>query len=129
MSDGYHIGLLIMAALSYLAPDFIKEGRLCWLRAPLYIVENGKIESYYFTDEEFDAARASIKGDVKRCKGLGTMEPEQARRSMFTPEHQRLEVMEYSDEAMTLLYDLMGENVEPRKAFIMSNIDFSTITE
>ena len=30
-SDGRHIGLLIMAALAYLAPDFIKEGRLCWL--------------------------------------------------------------------------------------------------
>ena len=44
-SDGYHIGLLIMAALTYLAPDFIKEGRLCWLRSPLYIVENGKTES------------------------------------------------------------------------------------
>ena len=128
-SDGYHIGLLIMAALSYLAPDFIKEGRLCWLRAPLYIVENGKTESYYFTDEEFDAVRASIRGAVKRCKGLGTMEPEQARRSMFTPEHQRLEVMEYSDEAMTLLYDLMGEDVEPRKAFIMNHVDFSKITE
>ena len=39
-SDGYHIGLLIMAALAYLAPGFIKEGRLCWLRSPLYIVNN-----------------------------------------------------------------------------------------
>ena len=29
-SDGYHIGLLIMAALQYLAPEFIREGRLCW---------------------------------------------------------------------------------------------------
>ena len=39
-SDGYHIGLLIMSALAYLAPEFIKEGRLCWLRAPLYIETN-----------------------------------------------------------------------------------------
>ena len=28
-SDGAHIALLIMAALQYLAPEFIKEGRLC----------------------------------------------------------------------------------------------------
>ena len=38
-SDGYHIGLLIMAALHYLCPQFIKEGRLLWLRSPLYIVK------------------------------------------------------------------------------------------
>ena len=93
-SDGYHIGLLIMAALQYLAPDFIKEGRLCWLRSPLYIVTNGKTESYYFTDEEFNQAKNKIKGEVQRNKGLGSLEPDQARRSMFTPEYQRMDVME-----------------------------------
>ena len=54
MSDGYHIGLLIMSALHYLAPQFLEEGRLCWLRSPLYIVKNGKEESYYFVMNETD---------------------------------------------------------------------------
>ena len=71
----------VKAALQYLAPEFIKEGRLCWLRSPLYIVTNGKQESYYFTDEEMDAARDKIKGEVQRNKGLGSLEPEQARRA------------------------------------------------
>ena len=128
-SDGYHIGLLIMAALAYLAPDFIKEGRLCWLRSPLYIVTNGKKETYYFTDEEFSAARNKIKGEVTRAKGLGELPAETARLSMFTPEYQRMDTMEYNEEAINLLYDLMGEDVEPRKDFIMKNIDFSEIKE
>ena len=128
-SDGYHIGLLIMAALTYLAPNFIKEGRLCWLRSPLYIVENGKNISYYFTDEEFNAVRAKVKGEVTRAKGLGELQPEIAHQSMFTPEYQKMDVMEYSDDAMSLLYDLMGEDVAPRKDFIFNNIDFSEITE
>lgn len=128
-SDGYHIGLLIMAALAHLAPEFIKEGRLCWLRSPLYIVTNGKTESYYFTDEEFNAAKGKIKGEVQRNKGLGSLEPEQARMSMFNPQYQRMDVMEYSDNAMNLLYDLMGEDVEPRREFIMNNVDFSEIRE
>lgn len=128
-SDGYHIGLLIMAALAHLAPEFIKEGRLCWLRSPLYIVTNGKTESYYFTDEEFNAAKGKIKGEVQRNKGLGSLEPEQAKKSMFDPTYQRLDVMEYSEDAMNLLYDLMGEDVEPRREFIMSNVDFSEIRE
>lgn len=128
-SDGYHIGLLIMAAMAHIAPEFIKEGRLCWLRSPLYIVTNGKIESYYFTDAEFNAAKGKIKGEVQRNKGLGSLEPEQARKSMFSPEYQRIDVMEYDEAAMNLLYDLMGEEVEPRRDFIMNNVDFSEIAE
>jgi DNA gyrase subunit B len=128
-SDGYHIGLLIMSALAHIAPDFIKEGRLCWLRSPLYIVTNGKTESYYFTDAEFNAAKGKIKGEVQRNKGLGSLEPEQAKRSMFSPEYQRMDVMEYSEDALNLLYELMGEDVEPRREFIMNNVDFTEIAE
>lgn len=128
-SDGYHIGLLIMAALAQVAPQFIQEGRLCWLRSPLHIVHDGKKETYYFTDEELEANRNKIKGEVQRNKGLGSLEPEQARESMFNPAYQRLEIMEYSDDAMALLYALMGEEVEPRREFIMNNVDFSEIRE
>lgn len=128
-SDGYHIGLLIMAALSYLAPQFIKEGRLCWLHAPLYIISDGKKETYAFTDEEMNSMRGKIKGNITRNKGLGEMTPESARRSMFTSEFQRMEILEYSDEAMEILYALMGEDVEPRRNFVMTKIDFSEIKE
>ena len=128
-SDGYHIGLLIMSALAHIAPEFIKEGRLCWLRSPLYIVTNGKTESYYFTDAEFNVAKGKIKGEVQRNKGLGSLEPEQAKRSMFSPEYQRMDVMEYSEDALNLLYELMGEDVEPRREFIMNNVDFTEIAE
>ena len=128
-SDGYHIGLLIMAALAYLAPDFIKEGRLCWLRSPLYIVNNGKKESYYFTDEEFNRDRTKIKGEVTRAKGLGELPADTARASMFTSEFQRMDVMEWNESAMDLLYDLMGEEVEPRRNFIMNKVDFSEVRE
>jgi len=128
-SDGAHIGLLIMAALQYLAPEFIREGRLCWLRSPLYIVENKGKESYYFTDDEFNKVRNKIKGEVTRAKGLGELPAETAQASMFSPEYQRMEVMEYDDKAVDLLYDLMGEDVEPRRDFIMKKVDFSKVRE
>ena len=128
-SDGAHIGLLIMAALQYLAPEFIKEGRLCWLRSPLYIVNNKGKESYYFTDDEFNKVRNKIKGEVTRAKGLGELPAETAQASMFTQEYQRIDVMEYNNKAIDLLYQLMGENVEPRRDFIMDKVDFSTIRE
>ena len=128
-SDGSHIGLLIMAALHYLAPKFIEEGRLCWLRSPLYIVKNGKKESYYFTDEEFNAVRGKVKGEVQRNKGLGALSPEQAHISMFTDEYQRMDVLEWSPDAIQLLEQLMGEDVEPRREFVFNEIDFSQVRE
>ena len=127
-SDGSHIGLLIMAALQYLAPQFIAEGRLCWLRSPLYIVENKGQESYYFTDDEFNKVRNKVKGEVTRAKGLGELPAETARASMFG-ENQRMDVMEWNEEAVDLLYELMGEDVEPRRRFIMKNVDFSKVRE
>ena len=130
-SDGYHIGLLIMAALQYLAPEFIQEGRLCWLRSPLYIEEYKGKEIYYFTDEELEEAKKKnkIKGHLQRNKGLGALEAEQARNSMFSSEYQRLDVMEWDGEAIDLLYNLMGEDVEPRRDFIMEKVDFSKVRE
>lgn len=128
-SDGYHIGLLIMAALAHIAPQFIHEGRLCWLRSPLWIISNGKTEHYFFTDAEYEANKTKVKGEVQRNKGLGSLEPNQARKSMFDPEYQRMDVMEYDEEAMDLLYSLMGSEVGPRRDFIMQNVDFSEIRE
>ena len=127
---GYHIGLLIMASLRFIAPQFIEEGRLFWLRSPLHIVTSGKTESYYFTDEEFDAAKdaGKIKGEVIRNKGLGSLEPEQAHRSMFTPEFQRMDPLIADPDSIILLEELMGKDVEPRRQFVNS-IDFSEVRE
>lgn len=123
-----------MAALRYLAPKFLEEGRLCWLRSPLYIVKNGKLESYYFSDEEFERAREK-KGSiitrsatVTRAKGLGALSEEQARNSMFG-ESQRMDIIEPTPEAIALLEDLMGVDVEPRREFIFENVDFSEVKE
>jgi DNA gyrase subunit B len=120
-----------MANLYKLAPQFIEEGRLCWLRSPLWIVKEGKTESYYFTDAEMDEARKTIpsKAEIQRNKGLGSLTVEQAARSMFSASHQRLDVIKSSPTALELLEALMGEDIEPRREYVFNNIDFSTIRE
>ena len=128
-SDGYHIALLIMAVLQYLAPQFIQENRLCWLRSPLYIVKNGKQEQYFFTDEDFDKVRKTIKGEINRAKGLGALSVDQAHNSMFTEKYQRLDVLQPTENAIQLLYNLMGDNSSLRKEFIFNNVDFSQLRE
>jgi DNA gyrase subunit B len=127
MADGYSIGLLIMCLLYKFAPQFIEEGRLCWLRSPLYIVSSGKKEYYYFTDEEYN--KRTIKGVTTRAKGLGALSADQARRSMFTEEFQRMDKLMPDEESLNLLLDLMGKDSEPKHNFIWDNIDFSEIKE
>ena len=130
-ADGFAIGLLIMCALYKVAPEFVEEGRLCWMRSPLYIVKKGKKEDYYFTDKEYEEAKLSgkVKGEVQRNKGLGSLSPEQARRSMFTDEFQRLDTLSPDEETLPLLLSLMGRDSEPKRDFIFKNVDFSTIKE
>ena len=128
-ADGYAIGLLIMCLLYKVAPQFIEEGRLYWMRSPLYIVKNGKNESYYFTDEEYNKVAGKVKGEVQRCKGLGALSAEQARRSMFTEEFQRFEQLIPDKDTFELLNDLMGDDSAPKHDFIFDNLDFSEIRE
>lgn len=128
-ADGYAIGLLIMCALYKVAPQFIEEGRLCWLRSPLYIVKKKGKEEYYFSDEDFEKVRKNIIGEVQRNKGLGALSAEQARRSMFTPEFQHIDTLIPDEETYGLLTSLMGKDSEPKHDFIFKNIDFSMIRE
>ena len=126
-ADGYSIGLLIMCAIYTFAPQFVEEGRLYWLRSPLYVVKNKRDESYYFTDEEFNKAKP--KGEVNRAKGLGALSAEQARRSMFTNEFQRMDQLMPDEDSFYLLSQLMGKDSEPKRDFVFKNVDFSEIRE
>lgn len=124
---GSHICLLIIAAILKLAPDFIREGRLFWLRTPLYIVKSNNKNYYFYNDEELN--NSSIKGVIKRAKGLGALEAEEASESMFNEKEQRLDQIILTKEEEQLIEDLMGKDSQKRKDFIFNNIDFSEIKE
>lgn len=126
-SDGSHICLLIIAAILKLAPDFIREGRLFWLRTPLYIVKSNNKNYYFYNDEELN--NSLIKGVIKRAKGLGALEAEEASESMFNEKEQRLDQIILTKEEEQLIEDLMGKDSQKRKDFIFNNIDFSEIKE
>jgi DNA gyrase/topoisomerase IV subunit B len=129
-SDGYHIALLIMAALQHFCPQFIAEKRLCWLRSPLFIVKNKTKEDYYFTDRELAIAKqeSKVKGELQRCKGLGSLSATQAKNSMFG-ENQHLDVLVQDEGSIEMLKRLMESNSENRREFVFNNIDFSEVRE
>lgn len=126
--DGYHIALLILANLHRLCPQFLRENRVFWLRAPLFIEQDkdGNPLSCYYSDEEFDKARSKVRGVVKRVKGLGQLNERDLRATMFsTTGNQRMDQIMFSDEGLQQLCKLMGPDIQPRKDFVFSQIDFS----
>lgn len=126
--DGCHIACLIMSLFKALMPEFIEEGRLCWLKAPLYKVQKGKTNHYFYDDEELIAS--GIKGEQTRYKGLGEMGAIDVKESMFSSANQRVEVLIPDDNSFFRLEELMGPRVEPRKEFVFSGaIDFSKIVD
>lgn len=82
--------------------------------------------SCYYTDEEFDKVRGTLKGNVKRVKGLGQLNDKDLKATMFSKTgNQRMDQIIYSKEGVEQLCLLMGIDVKPRKDFVFSQIDFS----
>ena len=126
--DGYHIALLIMANLHRLCPQFLRENRLYWLRSPLFIEQDKDKNpiSWYYTDEEFNKVRGTLKGNIKRIKGLGALGEKDLKATLFSSTGgQLMDEIEYSPEGVEQLCNLMGVEIAPRKDFVMSRIDFS----
>ena len=126
--DGCHIACLIMSLFKALMPQFIEEGRLCWLKAPLFRVKKGKTNYYYYDEQEL--AQSDIKGEQTRYKGLGELTAQETKESMFNKENQRMEVLIPDESSFYRLEQLMGSDVKFRKEFVFSGaIDFSKILE
>ena len=123
--DGMHIACLIIALLYKFAPEFLKEGRLCWLHAPLFKVTSGKTTKYFYTEEQVNQAK--VTGTRSRFKGLGEMKDEDSR-VMFGPD-QWLEQLSWDDSVAGLIEDLMGDDSQPKKDFVFSRIDFEDMVE
>jgi len=88
--DGDHIKTLLYTLFWRLMRPMVEAGRLYVARAPLYLLRNGRGESRYaYSDAERDRILAEWgrpKGvTIQRYKGLGEMNPEQLRETVFSP--------------------------------------------
>lgn len=129
-ADGYNIMCLIATLFYVLMPDFIKENRLCWLRAPLYKIEKGDKKAFAYDEKELSEIKKGRENWLQtRMKGLGELRAEDMEQSMLHPTERRLEVLTIHDAevAETSLKMLMGTEVEERRDFLFKNVDFSVL--
>ena len=128
--DGKSIMCLIATMFWVLMPDFIKEGRLCWLQAPLYKLEKGDKRVFAYNNEELKQLRVGRENWTQtRAKGLGELRAEDMEESMMHKERRHLEVLTVNDaiEAEETLRMLMGTEVDARREFLFENVDFSKL--
>ena len=130
--DGAHISTLLLTFLYRFMPELIKKGYVYLAQPPLYKLEKNKKVWYAYSDEELDAILREVGRDnnnkIQRYKGLGEMDADQLWETTMDPEHRVLLRVTMDEEASSELdltfTTLMGDQVEPRREFIVANAKY-----
>lgn len=138
--DGEHIRTLLLTFFYRHLPDVIKNGHLFIAQPPLYKIQAGKKVFYVYSDEEKEKIMAEILKEepfktnpnlviIQRYKGLGEMNPEQLWETTMNPENRILKQVSIADaeEADYVFSMLMGDEVPPRKKFIVTHAKLANL--
>lgn len=124
--DGAHIRTLLLTLFYRYFKILITNGYLYIARPPLYCLRKKNEEYYLYSEEEKDKMMEEMKEDgviLQRYKGLGEMNPEQLWKTTMNPKTRKMFKVTIEDayEAENIFSLLMGEEVLPRKEFIIKN--------
>lgn len=148
--DGSHIRTLLLTFIYRHMKELIATGRVYIAQPPLYKIKKGKEEHYAFDDAERDRILKRFKTNGKekenpedvelsddgtpkgvtlsRYKGLGEMNPEQLWETTMNPETRTLlQVTLEGVETNKIFETLMGDQVEPRRAWIEKHAKYANL--
>ena len=136
--DGAHITTLLLTFLFRFMPKLIEEGHVFLAQPPLYRVEKGKKLWYAYSDSELEQTINAIGRDgtykIQRYKGLGEMDAGQLWETTMDPSRRTLlrvtiNDMEMYHETCQTFSILMGDEVEPRKNFILEHAQYISMLD
>jgi DNA gyrase subunit B len=127
--DGDHIRTLLYTLFWRYMRPMIEAGRLYVAVAPLYLMRKGKQSQYAYSDRERDAIleKWGQNGvNIQRYKGLGEMNPEQLRETVFQvgdngPFNESLRRVTVEDvhHANQIIGTLMGRSARNRRVWLL----------
>lgn len=134
--DGAHIRILLLTLFYRYMRPLIENGYVYAAVPPLHRIaltgsHKGEFIYTYSDDElagklaELDRKHIGYNNDIQRYKGLGEMDADQLADTTMDPRTRMLRRirMEDAEQASEIFSLLMGDDVPPRKAFIVQNAD------
>lgn len=130
--DGSHIATLLATLFWRTMRSIIEEGRFFIARPPLYLIKNksGKNSKYAYSEQDREEIEKEFGGarntTIQRYKGLGEMNPEQLRETVFVLPN---EIAEQKGKRKSRSKDIVGPGEQELTAADFSSRDMRMVID